>query len=427
MPVALVGVPVSTLRVLVSTSYYWPEEAGSAPYLTGLAEHLSARGDDVVVATGFAHYPDWRSGAHGRLAASETHNGVKVVRRWHYVPHTQSAAQRAAYELSLLASGSTILLRRWRPDVVIGTCPSLAGGLLARAAARRYGAPYGIVFQDLMGRAAAQSGVSGGARVAGLVQGAELKVARAANGVGIIAENFREYLEEGGVGSERIFRLRNWTHRVEPVEPRERTRERHGWAADEFVCLHGGNMGQKQGLDNVLNAAALLDEAAVRVALVGDGNDRARLERDAASRRLVNVQFIGMQQPGKWEAMLEAADLLIVNQRASVTDMSLPSKLTSYFAAGRPIVAAASAESETAEEMSAAGAGIVVPPDDQAAMRDAIFALKDDRALAAQLAASAKAYAESTLSARAALAGYDRFVDFLLDGESGQRVPVARP
>ena len=278
------------LRVLVSTSYYWPEEAGSAPYLTGLAEHLSAVGHDVVVATGFAHYPDWRSGARGKLAATETHNGVRIVRRWHYVPHTQSAAQRALYELSLVGFGATTLFRRWRPDVIVGTCPSLAGGMLAAAAARRYRAPYGIVFQDLMGRAAAQSGVSGGARVAELVKSGELRVARGAKAVGIIAKTFRSYLEDGGVSPEAIWHLRNWTHRVEPAESRERTRERHGWGDDVFVCLHGGNMGQKQGLDNLLETAALLN-GNVRIALVGDGNDRDRLERQAAGARSRERRF----------------------------------------------------------------------------------------------------------------------------------------
>ena len=401
------------LRVLVSTSYYWPEEAGSAPYLTGLAEHLSAVGHDVVVATGFAHYPDWRSGAHGKLRATETQNGVRIVRRWHYVPHSQSAAQRALYELSLLGFGATTLFRRWRPDVVVGTCPSLAGGMLAAAAARRYRVPYGIVFQDLMGRAAEQSGVSGGARVAGFVKRGELRVARRASAVGIIAETFRDYLEDGGVQPEAIWRLRNWTHRVEPGETRERTRERHGWGDDVFVCLHGGNMGQKQGLDNLLDTAALLNGGNVRIALVGDGNDRARLELQARERGLSNVDFIGMQEPGRWEAMLAASDLLIVNQRASLTDMSLPSKLTSYFAAGRPVVTAASKESETADEMDAAGAGVVVPPDDPAAMREAIYALKEDPERAGRCAESAKAYAESTLSSAAALAEYDRFIGFL--------------
>ena len=93
---------MTRLNVLVTSSYYWPEDTANAPYVTGLAEHLSERGHNVVVATGFEHYPDWKSSARGRLAASETHNGVRICRRWHYVPRTQSAAHRAAYELSLI-------------------------------------------------------------------------------------------------------------------------------------------------------------------------------------------------------------------------------------------------------------------------------------------------------------------------------------
>ena len=67
---------MTRLNVLITSSYYWPEDTANAPYVTGLAEHLSERGHNVVVATGFAHYPDWKSSARGRLTASETHNGV---------------------------------------------------------------------------------------------------------------------------------------------------------------------------------------------------------------------------------------------------------------------------------------------------------------------------------------------------------------
>jgi colanic acid biosynthesis glycosyl transferase WcaI len=398
-------------NVLITSSYYWPEDAGSAPYLTGVAEHLRERGHDVVVTTGFPHYPDWRSSADGRLATEEMHNGVRIRRRWHYVPHSQSAAQRAAYELSLLTFGLTAFPRRWRADVVVGTCPSVAGGALAAAAARRYGAPYGLVFQDLVGRAAAQSGVAGGARVAGLVRRMELGLARRGAGVAIIAEGFRTYLEEGGVPPERIRRLRNWTRRVEPAETAPETRRRFGWADDDFVCVHGGNMGHKQGLDNLLDTAALLEDGRVRIALVGDGNDRARLEDLARERRLANVDFIAMQSPGNWEATMQAADVLLVNQRASVTDMSLPSKLTSYFAAGRPVIAAASVDSETAAEIVAAGAGLIVPPADPGAFRDAITRLEQDRSRAETLGANGRAYADSRLSRANALAEYEEFVD----------------
>ena len=411
------------MKVLVTTSYYWPEGAGSAPYLTGLAEHLSARGHDVVVATGFAHYPDWRSSANGRLAASETRNGVRIRRRWHYVPHAQSAAHRAGYELALLGSGLTALPRRWRADVVVGTCPSLAGGALASIASRLYRVPYGLVFQDLMGLAAEQSGVAGGARVAGLVRSVELSLARRAAAVGVVADGFRRYLEEGGVSSDRIWRLRNWTRRVEPVESASETRRRFGWGEDDFVCVHGGNMGHKQGLDTLLDTADLLRGARVRVSLVGDGNDRARLERQARERGLENVDFIELQGPGRWEATMQAADVLLVNQRASVTDMSLPSKLTSYFAAGRPVVAAASPDSETAHEIEAAGAGIVVSPCDPESFRDAILALKDDRALFDRLAVKGAEYAQSTLSRERALQEYEAFLDAIVAGGR----PASRP
>jgi len=398
------------VRVLITTSYYWPEGAGSAPYLTGLAEHLGAVGHDVVVATGFAHYPDWKSSAKGRLTASETRNGVRIRRRWHYVPGAQSAWHRAGYELSLFAFGLAAFPRRWRPDVVVGTCPSLAGGTLASAASRLYRVPYGLVFQDLMGLAAAQSGVAGGARVAGLVRGVELRLAKRAAAVGIVANGFRRYLEAGGVPPERIWRLRNWTRRVEPIESAAETRRRFGWPDDEFVCVHGGNMGHKQGLDTLLDTADLLRGTGVRISLVGDGNDRARLQQEAHDRGLSNVEFVELQGPGKWEATMQAADVLLVNQRASVTDMSLPSKLTSYFAAGRPVVAAASADSETAHEVETAGAGIVVPPCDPPAFRDAIMTLKNDRPLFDRLAARGAEYARSTLSREAALNQYDAFL-----------------
>jgi glycosyltransferase involved in cell wall biosynthesis len=398
------------VNVLITTSYYWPEAAGSAPYLTGLAEHLSRRGHRVVVATTFAHYPEWKSSAQGRLAASEFRVGVEIRRRVHYVPRLQTARERALYEATLYVSGLTALALRPRPDVIIGTCPSLAGGALAATASAVYGAPFGLVFQDLMGLAAAQSGVRGGDRVASVVRATELALARRATRIAVIAEGFRRYFIAADIEPMRIDRLRNWTRRVEPAESAGETRRRLGWRPDDFVCVHGGNMGQKQGLDNVLEAAALLQDDDVRIVLVGDGNDRVRLIEKARSRGLGNVEFIGMQGPGRWEEMMQAADVLLVNQRESVADMSLPSKLTSYFAAGRPVVAACSAESETAREIHDAGAGYVVGPGEPAALRDMLVSLKANPSLAARFAETARRYAETTLSAETILAEYEEFV-----------------
>jgi len=401
------------VNVLITTSYYWPEEAGSAPYLAGLARHLQQRGHQVVVATGYPHYPEWRLPPGAKLFRTDHHGEVAVRRRWHYVPRKQTAIHRALYEASLFTLGLTALPLRARPHAVIGTCPTLAGGALALAAAKVYRAPYGLVFQDLMGRAASQSGIPGGAQVATPVRKVELGLARRAAAVGIIAEGFRGYFEEGGVPAGQIHRLRNWTRRVDPSETVAETKKRLGWHPDEFITLHGGNLGRKQGLDNLLDAALHLQDRGVRIVLSGDGNDRERLEARTRELGLDNVQFIELQGPGRWEAVMAASDVLLVNQRSSVTDMSLPSKLTSYFAAGRPIVAAASADSETAREIAAAESGSVVPPDDPVALSNAILAMKEGTS-AAELGARGRRYAENVLFPEIVLAEYDRFLDILV-------------
>jgi colanic acid biosynthesis glycosyl transferase WcaI len=144
----------ANLTILITTSYYWPEDAGSAPYPTGLAEHLAEHGHDVLVATTFQHYPEWRSSAPGRLGATETHHGVQIRRRCNYVARRQSAFHRAGYEISLLGFGLTALPWRRRPDLVIGTSPSLAGSVLAATTARRHRVSYGLVARWVMIRPA---------------------------------------------------------------------------------------------------------------------------------------------------------------------------------------------------------------------------------------------------------------------------------
>jgi glycosyltransferase involved in cell wall biosynthesis len=294
--------------------------------------------------------------------------------------------------------------------VVLGVTPTLSGAVAGAAAAKRFGVPYALLVHDLMGRAAEQSGVAGGGRVAAAVRPVELRAARRADRIGIIAEGFREYFTEAGIADERIARLRTWTLGGDATQARDATRARLRWGHD-FVVLHGGNMGHKQGLGNLLDsAAALRAEADVRVVLAGDGNDRGNLERQANELGLPNLEFLGPQPWGDYEAMLEAADVLVVNQRATVGDMSLPSKLTSYFAAGRPTVAAVASGSETAKEVERSGGGVVVAPDDPLALAAAVRSLREDPARRAELGTNAKRYATERLGAEAVLPEYEAFV-----------------
>jgi glycosyltransferase involved in cell wall biosynthesis len=276
-----------------------------------------------------------------------------------------------------------------------------------------------------MGPAAAQSGYRGGGRVAGLTRNTEAFIARKADAVATISDGFSTYLQAAGVPADRIQKVRNWTRLGAPTETRSKTRARLGWAPSDFVCLHAGNMGQKQGLDNLLDAAQLLRDADVKIVLAGDGNDRNRLIARAAALKLSNLSFISLQSPGEFEAMLQAADVLLVQQRSSVSDMALPSKLTAYFASGRPVVAAVAPTSGAAKEIQAARAGIVINAGEPSALAESLTVLKRSPESADRLGRAGEEHAKRVLSRERALAGYDRLLENLLASTNGARTAHA--
>ena len=418
-------------RVLITSINYAPEETGIAPYTTKLAEHLARQGYRVTTVTGMPHYPAWRVSDEYRGAAfmHEHRNGVDVERRWHYVPRTHSALRRGLYEGTFLLSGLSSL-RLPQPDAVIGVVPSLSAGVLARVAASRFRVPYGLVFQDLMGLAAEQSGIGGGRGVSAVARMTEGWAARGAAAVGVIAEGMRPYVESLGGEPGLIRRVRNWTHTGEVTVERPAMRAWLGLPPDAMVCLHAGNMGHKQGLENVIECARLAAASAPELlfAFVGDGSQRPVLEALAARHRLANVRFLPLQPEQVFPSVLAAADVLLVNQRGSVAEMSLPSKLTSYYAAGRPVVAAVAAGSETAREIAWSSGGIVTAPDDPAALLDALLRVAADGGLRGHLAESARRWAADVLSEESALRSYEQLLAAVLASARHGRVhTAARP
>jgi glycosyltransferase involved in cell wall biosynthesis len=402
------------MRLLVVGSSYAPEEIGIAPYTSGLAEHLVARGHQVVVVTGMPSYPQWRIRPEyrGRWHARELHAGVEVRRVRGYVSRRQSVLRRGLYEASFLL-GSLSALTVPRPDVIVGVVPALAGGVVARLVARQFGVPYALIFQDLTSAAASQSGLDNGDRAAGPVAAAEGWVARRAAAIGIIAEGFRPHLEALGVEPGRIRRVRNWMHVDEARFDRATVRRRLDLPRDATICLHAGNMGLKQGLANVVECARLAARADPRLlfVLMGDGSQRPLLVELAQRQRLPNLRFLPIQPAELFPSVLAAADVLLVNQRAAVTNMSLPGKLTSYFASGRPVVAAVSPGSETAREIRDTGTGVLAPPDRPDLLLQAVRELARDQARQERLGAAGRWYARTALSADQALAGLEALVE----------------
>jgi colanic acid biosynthesis glycosyl transferase WcaI len=411
-------------RILFTAINYWPEPAGNAPYTTALAEHFVRVGHRVSVVTGVPHYPSWHVSPdykHG-LSWREEVNGVEVIRKRHLVPPRQTLWGRGLYEGTFLLNGLTAKLAR--PDLIIGVVPSLGGATMARLLARRWGVPYAVVVQDLMGRAASETGIRGGRKVAGLIARAEGWSLRKAALVAAVSEAFFPYLREIGVREERIIHFPNWVLR-EPAEGvREETRRQLGWQDDQVIILHAGNMGLKQQLEQVLAAAQLAQHSApdLRFVLMGDGNQRSKLEAMAAA--LPNVSFLRTQSDTNYDLALRAADILLVSERETVTDMSLPSKLAAYFAAGRPVIAAVRPDGATYREIVRSGGGLLVDAGRSQHLLDEIHRLRCEPDLGYRLAEAGLSYASESLTAAAAFARANELVARMLNGGSRAKAPA---
>lgn len=191
-----------------------------------------------------------------------------------------------------------------------------------------------------------------------------------------------------------------------------------GWGPDDFVVLHAGNMGMKQGLENVVNAALVAEQKGsnVRFVLMGDGHQRSTLE--AAAEGLIKLSFVDSLPDEEFQLALTAADALLVNELPGVRDMSVPSKLTSYFNAGVPVIAATDEGSVTSVEVEASGGGIRVPAGDPYALVDSAEALADDHAHARNLGLQGLRFRLDTLAEATSINQYDDFVANLASSRS---------
>lgn len=401
------------MRLLVLASNFWPETTGTAPYTTRLAVGLKARGHTVEMLTTHPHYPAWQvQPGYGQWTRRELIDGVTVTRQLHYVPRNPSHLRRALSEISL---GVRQVFSTWgQRDIVLSISPALLTSALIRARmlATRDNRPFVTWVQDLYSAGMRETG-HGSSASTRLVSAIESWVLRKSDVVVVIHERFaRRIIEELGVEPARIRVVRNWTHLTETatVDIRQ-ARDRLGWSAEEIIVLHAGNMGVKQGLHLAVEAARLAEQRslAVRFVFLGNGSQRPALEEQA--RGLANVSFMEGLPQVEFAAALRAADILLVHELPGVSEMAVPSKLTSYFDAGRPVLAATDIHGITAEEVRASEGGQIVQSGDPLALLDAAIELGSDKSLADSLGQNGHAYRRAMLDESAAIELFESILE----------------
>lgn len=284
------------MKVMILSINYWPEVTGIGAFTTYRAEFLAAAGHDVEVCTTFPYYPEWKvpPSYAGRLAASEERNGVRILRSYAYVPNPATPLKRILHEASFIFSSMLRALAGKRPDLLLVVSPPLGLAVNAILLSRFWRIPYVFDVEDLQPDSAAELGMLP-AWALRLLYKVEKAAYRHASLVSTLTDGMRKRIVEKGIPADKVALLEpRMDDSLIDIGPDEGNvfRQRYG-LEKKFILTHSGNMGVKQGLDVIVDAAALnrSDESAVFL-LVGDGAVSARIQRRVAELDLHNVRFL---------------------------------------------------------------------------------------------------------------------------------------
>jgi colanic acid biosynthesis glycosyl transferase WcaI len=402
------------MKVLIHGINYAPEIIGTGKYTGELGQWLAARGHEVRVVTAPPYYPAWRVGE-GYSAGEYRRERIAGVDVWRcplWVPEKPSGLKRLLHLASFAASSFPIMVRQalWRPDVVLLIEPPLFGAPAAWLTARLCGAGRWMHIQDFELDAATGLGLMDIRRVRWAIYGVERLLLRGAQRVSTITEAMRRTVVEKGVREKRTRLLPNWSD-VEFVRPMARddeVRKEFGAGPDDVLVLYAGNMGEKQGLDLILDAAdELKDRGHIKFAMVGTGATRQRLENAAVRRGLANVRFFPAQPLERLPLTLSAGDVHLVVQRREAADLVMPSKLTNILAAGKPSVATADPGTTLHDVLNDHDCGITTTPGNVADLAAGVVALAEDATMRERLGHSARRYAENHLDKNTILSAFE--------------------
>jgi putative colanic acid biosynthesis glycosyltransferase WcaI len=413
------------VRVLLMSQVFPPELHPSAVMVDQLAEHLSKLGARVAIAAGYPHHPHGilLGGYRRSLLRKEKRGGFEVRRGWHWISRSPRIPSRAAVMVSQ-ALGRTLAGAGWGPvDVVVDYGPPLVGPLFSAALAAARGARFVPVIYDLYPDVAVETGKVRNGLVIGAARAAERLVYGRADRVVVLSEGFRRALVGRGVPRSKVAVVPVWLDAREIV-PSPRTnawRREVGVDPTTKVILYAGTIGLVSGAAILIAVAASMRERSEALFLmVGEGQVKEEIEREARRRGLRNLRFLPLQPRERLNEVQAAADVSLVTLAPGRGRTSVPSKIVGYMAAGRPIVASVDADSDTAAAVREGACGIVTPPGDPAALAAAISSLLDDAARREEMGRAARSYFETTYSKDAALAAMTAVLEDVT-GAAGHR------
>ena len=407
------------MKILLITQWFTPE-----PDFKGLpfARELLRRGHDVQVITGFPNYPGGHvyPGYRIRWRKREIMDGVPVLRVPLYPSHDQSRFGRAANYLSFFASASVLgsMMTR-KPDVIYAYHPPLTTGLAAAVIGGVKRVPFVLDIMDMWPDTITATGMLSNQKLLKIIDKSCRYLYKIADAISVVSSGFRSLLIDRDVPAEKIRVIYNWTdetaHSPRPYNPDlARSLGLYG----KFVVMFAGTLGKAQALDAVLEAARIVGRTSsdVLFAFVGDGVEANRLKSEVTGRNdeFFNISFLPRQPMSTMGDILSCADVLLVHLKDDpLFRITIPSKMQSYMAVGKPIIMGV--KGEAADLVRKANAGICCCPEDPADIARAVLHFRNmNKENRLQLGQNGRLFYQKELSFNAGVTAFEKIFASIL-------------
>lgn len=336
------------MKILVVSQYYYPE-----PFrVTDICETLAQRGHQVTVLTGLPNYPEgkilkeYKSKEH----RDEMRNGVRIIRCYEH-GRGNNAIHLLWNYFSFAISGKK-MIGKLDKDFDVVFINQLSPVMMAWPGikyAKKYGKKTLLYCYDLWPASLAAGGIKQGSSIYKIFDKISKKIYRQVDKIAVTSKSFIEYFtREHGIEESKLFYLPQYCEDLfSDITPRVND--------GTYNYVFAGNIGAMQSVETIIKAAMLVkDDQTIKIHIVGDGRDLENCKKEAEG--LDNVIFYGRRPVEEMPKFYEMADAMLVTlAKDDLVSKTLPGKVQSYMAAGKPIIAAIDGEAKVVIEEAECG------------------------------------------------------------------------
>jgi colanic acid biosynthesis glycosyl transferase WcaI len=413
-------------RVLILSLVFAPDGVSTSVIVSELAEDLATLGHQVTVLTAAPHYNlDSEARAAqplrrrwGGLFYTSTYQGIPV---WHTMMRPKgerSWGRIIDYIVFHVVSVFLGLFAVGKQDVILAVSPPLTIGIVgwALALVKRAKLIYNV--QELYPDTALKLGIlKENSLITRFLKQVERFIYTRSSALAVICQPFAESIVAKHIDPEKIHVIPNFVD-VDFVQPgpKDNALAKELDLEDKFVVLYAGNIGMTQSFETLLKAAKHLQRKSDVVFLVvGDGARRSYIETQIRQQQLANMKLLPYQPRSRVPDIYATSDICLVPLMAGTAKTTVPSKLYTIMASGRPALVAVDEDSDLVQTVKNARCGIAVKPDDAEALKRGIQDAFDNPELFGEMGRNGRQYAERHLSRRAVSEQYYELIQQITD------------